>query len=156
MIDQSCRELIQQIARMNKLGDMIDVGGGEMYPYQPDGCSDTDAQALYRLIDEARGLAKQITELEAEQSAPLAVAFRKVAKELREEEGDTEFDDHPVVSLSRNDTENDGGAYVAACVWIDAADAGLCRECYDPAPEGGDGWDGLCGNCAYKAELKEG
>jgi len=52
-------DFVRMIARMNKLGDMIDDGLGEQYPYQPDGCSDDDAQALYRLIDKARELTKE-------------------------------------------------------------------------------------------------
>lgn len=30
-----------------------------------------------------------------------------------------------------------------------------CRECGDTYPQGGDGWDGLCPDCADKAEAKE-
>jgi hypothetical protein len=36
----------------------------------------------------------------------------------------------------------------------DAVPDDKCRECGEPAPLGGDGWDGLCGNCADRAESR--
>ena len=64
---RSCREFVEMVARMNKHGDMIEAAPGEAYPYQPDGCSDEDAQALYRLITEARGLVRDLPEDEPEE-----------------------------------------------------------------------------------------
>ena len=51
---------VKRVARMSRLGDILATEEGEHYPYQPDGCSDEDAQALYGLIDIARGLVRTL------------------------------------------------------------------------------------------------
>ncbi len=60
-------------------------------------------------------------------------------------DGDIDIDDSPVVSQS------DNGAYVAMWGWVSNEDAGLCTLCGEPADDG-EGFDGLCGNCADKAQ----
>ena len=106
-------EFVRQVARMNRLGDMIDDGlgpdgTGEKYPYQPDGCSDSDAQALYSLIEKAREF------VAAEQNEPARfAAYRKVAKEMYQVDGEVEVDDDAVVSEG-----DENGAYVEAWAWV--------------------------------------
>ncbi len=55
-VDQDMREFVGMVARMNRLGDPIPSSDGGTYRYEPDGCSDPDAQALYNLIARARDL----------------------------------------------------------------------------------------------------
>lgn len=110
---------VRMIARMNRLGDMIDDGTGEKYPYQPDGCGDSDAQALYRLIDKAR----EWVAAEANEP-PRFEAYRKAAKQLvKGEEGNVEVDD--TAGISEGD---DDGAYVEAWLWVSNDEAGITTE----------------------------
>ena len=51
---KECRQFVERVARMTRFGDTETDENGAEYPYQPDGCSDADAQALYGLIDAAR------------------------------------------------------------------------------------------------------
>lgn len=82
-----------------------------------------------------------------EQAGDIANLYREAAKEQFVEEGTLEIDDGAVVSIS-----SDGGAYVAAWVWVGNGDVdGLCRECGGLANDG-EGYDGLCGNCADRSE----
>ena len=141
-------DLVRQIARMNRLGDLIDDGlgtdgGGEKYPYHPDGCSDPDAQALYALIDKARSLVKDDGQI----SSLALKAYREAAIDQYGNEGEVEIDDDAIVSLG-----DDDGAYVEAWVWVNKEEAGICRECGEPNANNGEGFDGLCGNCANKTE----
>lgn len=55
-----------------------------------------------------------------------------------------EIDEEPKTSPS------DEGCWVAAWVWVSNDEAGICRECGDPGADNGEGYDGLCGNCADK------
>ena len=75
-------------------------------------------------------------------------AYRKAAKENYNSDGDLEFDDACVVSLS-----SDGGAYVQAWKWVSAAEADRCGEsdCHG-ALDDGEGFGGKCGPCADRAE----
>jgi len=76
-------------------------------------------------------------------------AYRKAAKEKHaNEQGNIEVDSDAAVSLSSS-----GGAYVQARTWIDANDADRCRaaECHGDLTDG-EGYDGLCGNCADRKE----
>ena len=107
-------EFVRMIARMNKLGDMIDDGTGEHFPYQPDGCSDGDAQALYRLIDKAREFDNQV-------EPPEYAKYRAAAKQLVVgDEGDIEVDDDAIVSAG-----DDDGVYVEAWLWVSNEEAGI-------------------------------
>ena len=74
-------------------------------------------------------------------------AYRKAAKALHEDEGEVEIDDGAMVSEG-----DDDGAYVAAWVWVNKLDAGICTKCGAVNADNGEGWDGLCGNCADKEE----
>jgi hypothetical protein len=73
-------------------------------------------------------------------------AYRKAAKAQWEEEGEIEIDDGALVSEG-----DESGAYVAAWVWVNKLDAGICAECGKTLSDG-EGYDGLCGSCADKAE----
>lgn len=79
----------------------------------------------------------------------------RTAKEQYHRDGEIEIDTPAVVSRG-----SDPGAYVMAWVWVDHEDAGVtpenvCRECGEPN-DNGEGWDGLCGNCADRAEAEKG
>jgi len=76
---------------------------------------------------------------EPDQPDPRAEAYRKAAEKY-ETEGDLELDDDAPVSFGR-----DPGAYVQMWKWVPAEEAGLCRECGQPA----DGCE-LCASCAAK------
>lgn len=58
---------------------------------------------------------------------------------------DIEVDDNAIVSKG-----DDNGAYVMAWVWVSDEDAGIehCDKCDAVLPEAGDGYDGLCAECA--------
>jgi hypothetical protein len=77
-------------------------------------------------------------------------AYRAAAKELHVSEGTLEIDDGAIVSRSA-----DGGAYIAAWVWVYAGDAALCdsRDCHAPLDDG-EGYNGKCGPCADQAALE--
>jgi hypothetical protein len=62
-------------------------------------------------------------------------------------DGEVERDCDAEVSIG-----DDCGAYVQVWQWVDAADAGICSECGLPGANNGEGYDGLCGNCADKAD----
>lgn len=49
-------------------------------------------------------------------------------------------------------SEGPEGAFVAAWVWVSKDDACICRKCNAVYDDGGDGFDGLCGECADKDE----
>ena len=76
-------------------------------------------------------------------------AYRRYAKMEYENEGEIEVDNNALVSEGDED-----GAYVAAWVWVSKTDAGICTKCGAVNADNGEGWDGLCGNCADKAEDK--
>jgi hypothetical protein len=71
-----------------------------------------------------------------------AEAYRAEAKRLYVHEGTLEIDSGAIVSRS-----DDGGAYVAAWVWV----GDLCRTCLLVKPDG-EGYDGECETCADKTE----
>ena len=71
----------------------------------------------------------------------------RVAARKRQRDGEIEIDDNAPVSISE-----DGGAYVQAWLWIPAEDAGVCIECGEPNADNGEGYEGLCGNCADRKE----
>lgn len=69
-------------------------------------------------------------------------------------DGAVDFDDAPAIS----EDPDENGAYVAVWLWVDFAgtdldkdDADLCAEC-GASLEGGEGFNGLCGECADRAE----
>lgn len=49
---------------------------------------------------------------------------------------------------------NDGGAWVMSWTWITDGEADLCSECSGSLDDG-EGYDGMCGDCADKAEAGE-
>jgi hypothetical protein len=49
-------------------------------------------------------------------------------------------------------SEGIDGAFVSAWVWINKEDAGICRNCGAVNADNGEGSNGLCGNCADKAQ----
>ena len=81
---------------------------------------------------------------------PVDEAYRAAAKEEHVSEGTLEIDPEATVSRS-----SDGGAYIAAWVWVNAGDAALCSEsdCHAPLDDG-EGYDGKCGPCADQAALE--
>lgn len=77
-------------------------------------------------------------------------AYRDAASATYDDEGVKEVDENALVSIG-----DDDGAYIMIWVWIDAADAGICRTCGDPNADNGEGFDGECGSCADKAFAAE-
>lgn len=100
-------------------------------------------------IDE---LCERINPLDADQPQPpkepteQEAAYIQAAREQWTND-ELEIDDNPTVS-----TGADNGAWVAAWVWVADIDAGICSECGEVNADNGEGYDGLCGNCADKAE----
>lgn len=74
-------------------------------------------------------------------------AYIAAAQVQHGDDGVCEIDDNALVSIG-----DDPGAYVMAWVWVDAADAGICVRCGTTNADNGEGYDGLCGICADKAE----
>lgn len=74
-------------------------------------------------------------------------AYRKAVVTV---DGECECDDNALVS------EGDGpGAYVMTWTWVTNGEADLCEECSGSLDDG-EGDNGLCGDCADKAEaMKE-
>lgn len=70
------------------------------------------------------------------------------ARELYARHG-VQIDSNPKVS--EGETDAGGGLWVAA--WVFYPTGGLCDECGEPSG-GGDGYNGLCGNCADRAERR--
>jgi hypothetical protein len=62
-------------------------------------------------------------------------------------DGEVESDCDAEVSIG-----DSPGAYVQVWQWVDATDAGVCVECGLPGADNGEGYDGLCGTCADKAD----
>ncbi len=77
----------------------------------------------------------------------LDAAYREAAGEKYAEEGRIEIDSDAVVSHGE-----DKGAYVAAWVWVDRDLVPLC-PC-GARNDDGEGFDGLCGSCADKADAE--
>ncbi len=65
-------------------------------------------------------------------------AYRALARENYQRDGEIEIDDNAVVSRG-----DDNGAYVAAWLWVEG-----CELCKEALPESGDNWEGLCPGCA--------
>lgn len=63
-------------------------------------------------------------------SAEDADKYREAARRLHAKDGEIEFDDSPAVSASN---PPDGGAYVAAWVWVDAEE--ITAKAEDSEPE---------------------
>ena len=76
-------------------------------------------------------------------------AYRKAAREQWEVGANDELEIDADAKVSAGD---DNGAWVQAWVWVADIDAGICSSCGDVNADNGEGWDGLCGNCADKAE----
>ena len=84
--------------------------------------------------------------------------LRKYAKaaQKRQRDGEIEIDDDAVVSKGE-----DAGAYVEAWLWVgddeleQGEDEEACRECGKKYATCGDGYDGMCPDCADKAEDKK-
>ena len=71
--------------------------------------------------------------------------LKHYADAVETSEGDLEVDDKAIVSVS-----DDGGAYVQCWKWVTNEQAGVetCDECGAQLDEAGDGYDGLCAECA--------
>lgn len=95
-------------------------------------------ESLQRKLDESREPAR----LASDQ------AYVAAAQTRYNDDGTCEVDVGALVSISE-----DGGAYVMAWVWVDAEDAGICVQCGATNADNGEGYDGMCGNCADKAEV---
>lgn len=72
-------------------------------------------------------------------------AYREGVADL--EEGVLEMDEGALVSEG-----GDGGAYVMTWSWVDDDVAGICSACKSPGADNGEGWNGMCGDCADKAD----
>lgn len=75
----------------------------------------------------------------------IKTAYRNAVKA---KDGKIEIDPDAEVSIG-----DDPGAYVQVWMWVDAASAGICSKCGQPDANNGEGYDGLCGNCADKASF---
>ncbi len=75
-------------------------------------------------------------------------AYREAAISEYADEGRIEIDSNALVSHG-----DDDGAYVAAWVWVDRDDVPLCA--CGARNDDGEGFDGMCGSCADKAEATE-
>jgi hypothetical protein len=75
----------------------------------------------------------------------VTIAYRNAAKD-KQVDGEIEIDDDALVSVGE-----DCGAYVQAWLWVRADEAGVCIICGEPNADNGEGWDGVCGNCADRA-----
>ena len=156
------RDFIAQISRMtryetdclqcNQLADVPNPECEDHEPFEPSE-SDDPEETLNNLITRARELyspritAEDVRPVDTdEQQSPQANAFREAAK-AECTEGELEVDDNAIVSFS-----DDGGAYVAAWIWVNDMEAGICSACGEANADNGEGWDGLCGNCADKAD----
>lgn len=64
-------------------------------------------------------------------------------------EGTIECDEGALVSEG-----DDPGAYAMVWVWVPDSDAGLCEVCKGPN-DNGEGWNGMCGDYADKAEPED-
>ncbi|HDR9086394.1 TPA: hypothetical protein QDB10_002285 [Burkholderia vietnamiensis] len=96
---------------------------------------------------------------------PVLASAHAAAVELKEAYSELEFADATLLAAARKayaeDTDdieiNDGavvvpapdGKWVQAWVWM-PNDENACRECGEDS-SGGEGYDGLCGNCADRA-----
>jgi hypothetical protein len=85
---------------------------------------------------------------------PSDAAYRAAAQAQADDE--LEVDEDAIVSVG-----SDPGAFVQAWIWISNEEAGIkdddedtCRTCGEEYPEGGDGFDGECPNCADKTDQK--
>lgn len=76
------------------------------------------------------------------QASPEAQAYREAAPV----DDELELDESAMVSKG-----DDAGAWVQCWVWVDDEAAGICRICGEANADNGEGWDGMCGNCADKA-----
>lgn len=84
----------------------------------------------------------RITELENEETQKRWQAYRDAAPSR---DGELEVDENALVSEG-----GDTGAYVMAWIWVPNHDAGICDECGATNADDGEGYDGLCGDCADK------
>jgi hypothetical protein len=88
-----------------------------------------------------------------DRSSPERDAYRNAV----ETSDELEVDDDAIVSMGA-----DPGAWVHAWVWVTNERAGIeededenvCRTCGEEYPEGGDGFDGECPDCADKTDQK--
>ncbi|MGQ0565622.1 MAG: hypothetical protein ACT4OK_11195 [Gemmobacter sp.] len=86
-----------------------------------------------------------------QRSQEIDAAYVAAAQAQHGDDGFCEIDDGALVSIG-----DDPGAYVMAWVWVDAADAGICVQCGATDADNGEGYDGLCGTCADRAEVAHG
>ena len=89
---------------------------------------------------------KTVQKRHVDQDRSTAGQFRELAKKEYEREGTLEIDEGAAVSLG-----DDGGAYVAAWVWVYGE---VCRTCGIVFKNGG-GYNGECEGCAGKAESRK-
>lgn len=80
------------------------------------------------------------------------LAYIAAARQDDRIDDECEIDDSPMTS--RPDAD-EGGCWVAAWLWIRAAEAGICRICGQPGANGDDSYDGMCPSCADKTECQE-
>jgi hypothetical protein len=90
-------------------------------------------------------MSPKVTEVETD---PDAQDFFTAARNIYAINDETEIDDEPLLS------RGDDGAFVSAWVWVSNEQAGIihCEECGERTTEAGDGWCGLCPDCADKAD----
>lgn len=113
----------------------------------------SDLNRYLKLIggQEAMALHDQLDKLEptfAECSSYFGAKQKREEPELnpyRDAAEGADFDDDAIVSKGK-----DNGAYVMAWIWVSDEDAGIehCDKCDAVLPEAGDGYDGLCADCA--------
>lgn len=92
------------------------------------------------------GKLKTVQKNRVDPDSQAAEQFREMAKKEHVREGTLEIDDGAAVSFG-----GDGGAYVAAWVWVYGE---VCRTCGKVFRDGGDGYDSECENCADKTESR--
>ena len=81
------------------------------------------------------------------QTSEQAKAYRNAA--MRQADSDVNVDQDAIVSVC---DPGRAGAWVAAWVWVTDTDAGVCRMCGAVNADNGEGFDGLCGECADKTQ----
>lgn len=135
-----------------QLAEALEEGAGSDIWYDADTFGDEgEASRIEAAQDAMHEAAKRLRAMspppEPEPEDEVVKAFRKAAHDKHHSDGECEIDDGAEVSVSE-----DGGAYVKAWVWVYDDDADVCRECREQTIGGGEGFDGMCGDCADKAE----
>ena len=107
----------------------------------------TDAPEYAERVAKVKALVAKEISNQRKQESKTCNQFRDMAKSKWTDEGQIEIDDGAIVSIS-----DDGGAYVAAWVWIDGE---VCRTCGAVYDGYGDGYDGECPGADKSAEAEE-